>query len=881
MTRIRLTSLRVRLLILVFLAAAPLVGVALHQAAERRQTAAVAADERALEVARTAAAHYAQVIDGTRRVLDMVANLVMSGGGHRETCDASVRDLLKQHRRYVNLGAVRWDGAPMCTAYPLAGLANVRVWFRRSLLDRTLSGGDYHTDSMGGKPALVLGSPILDPSGRVRGVAFAAVDPAWLATVAARASPPAGTVVALLDRRGTIVARHPDPEQWVGQSFPGAPVTAGIGVERETARELRDVDGDSRRYAFVPLRPIAEIGLSVAVGRSAKLALAEADGALRRDLAILGVAAALALGATWTAGILLILRPLRALASTSQRLSAGDLNAGKPSASSVGEVGQVERALDRMADTLQWRRAKAQEAEEALRESEARYRCLIEGSIQGIYVQKASRIGFANTAMARIFGYDNPGQLVGQDSQILVAPGERTRLEMHRAALLAGRETPPRYEYQGLRRDGTLIWIECLVSVVSWDGGPAILGTFLDISERKRAEEALREQEGQLRQAHKMEAVGRLAGGIAHDFNNLLTVIRGRSEILLRRLAPDIPWRQDIDLIEQTAERAAALTRQLLAFSRKQVLQPKVLELNAVVAGMDPILRRLIGEHIELVWLPGSALSCVRADPGQLEQVVMNLVVNARDAMPRGGRLTLETGSVELDDAFVRRNPGARAGTHVMLAVTDTGVGMNEFTKAHLFEPFFTTRGRGKGTGLGLATVYGIVRQSGGYIHVESELGRGATFRIYLPRVEAVAEDVEPSPPAARPLEGRETVLLVEDEDTVRGWAREVLDMYGYTVLEASNGIEALGVAERHDGGIHLLLTDVVMPHMSGRELADRLSPMRPEMKVLYMSGYTDEAIVHHGVLTAGTALIQKPFGVDALAEKVREVLGMAEAQTV
>jgi CheY-like chemotaxis protein len=380
-----------------------------------------------------------------------------------------------------------------------------------------------------------------------------------------------------------------------------------------------------------------------------------------------------------------------------------------------------------------------------------------------------------------------------------------------------------------------------------------------------------------------MEAVGRLAGGVAHDFNNLLTVIRGRSEILLRRLAPDIPWRQDIDLIEQTAERAAALTRQLLAFSRKQVLQPKVLELNAIVAGMDSILRRLIGEHIELVWLPGPALGCVRADPGQLEQVVMNLVVNARDAMPRGGRLTLETGSVELDDAFVRRNPGARAGTHVMLAVTDTGVGMNEFTKAHLFEPFFTTRGRGKGkgTGLGLATVYGIVRQSGGYIHVESELGRGARFRIYLPRVEAVAEDVEPSPAAARPLEGRETVLLVEDEEKVRGWAREVLGMYGYTVLEASNGIEALGVAERHDGGIHLLLTDVVMPHMSGRELADRLSPMRPEMKVLYMSGYTDEAIVHHGVLTAGTVLIQKPFGVDALAEKVREVLGTAEAQTV
>ncbi|HSF02084.1 MAG TPA: PAS domain S-box protein, partial [Solirubrobacterales bacterium] len=369
---------------------------------------------------------------------------------------------------------------------------------------------------------------------------------------------------------------------------------------------LRDVDGTSRRYAFVPLPPVGEIGLAVAVGMPPDLLVGEGDRPLRRDLIVFGVAAVLALGAVWVGGTVLVLRPLRALASTSQRLSAGDLGAGAPHASSVGEVGEVARALDRMADTLQWRKAKAQEAEEALRESEARYGRLIEGSIQGIYVQKASRITFANAAMARIFGYDHPRQLIGQDHQILVAPGERTRLELHRTSLLAGQRVPARYEYQGLRRDGTLIWIECLASVVSWEGGPAILATFLDISERKRAEEALREQDVQLRQAQKMEAVGRLAGGVAHDFNNLLTVIRGRSEILLRRLGPEVPWRDDIVLIEEAAERAAGLTRQLLAFGRKQVLQPRVLDLDAIVAGMEPILRRLIGEHIELVRLPGS-----------------------------------------------------------------------------------------------------------------------------------------------------------------------------------------------------------------------------------------------------------------------------------
>ena len=392
-------------------------------------------------------------------------------------------------------------------------------------------------------------------------------------------------------------------------------------------------------------------------------------------------------------------------------------------------------------------------------------------------------------------------------------------------------------------------------------------------AQAQQAYAELSRTQAQLSQAQKVEAVGQLAGGVAHDFNNLLTVITGRSQLLLRRLDPDDPLRRHAKLIDQTAERAAALTQQLLAFSRKQVLQPKVLDLNAVVTGMGKMLRRLIGENIELVIRLGSDLGSVEADPGQLEQVILNLAVNARDAMPRGGRLTLETERVELDPAFVRRHPGAQPGLHVALVVRDTGIGMDADTQAHLFEPFFTTKGPGKGTGLGLATVYGIVKQSGGYIAVESEPGRGTGFTIYLPRIERAAEAVTPGPAGAGTPHGSETILLVEDEEGVRDLTREILETSGYRVLEARHGAEALRVGEQHPGPVHLLVSDVVMPQMDGRELADRLRALRPDLRVLFMSGYTADALGHHSALDPGTNLLPKPFSPDALARRVREVL--------
>jgi nitrogen-specific signal transduction histidine kinase/ActR/RegA family two-component response regulator len=392
----------------------------------------------------------------------------------------------------------------------------------------------------------------------------------------------------------------------------------------------------------------------------------------------------------------------------------------------------------------------------------------------------------------------------------------------------------------------------------------------VDITERKKLEQ-------QLRQAQKVEAIGQLAGGIAHDFNNLLGIIIGYSEIFEERLGLDDPLRPKAEQIKKAGRRAASLTRQLLAFSRQQALEPRVLDLNAVIADTLKMLRRLIDENVELVAVTEPALGRVSADQGQIEQIIMNLTVNARDAMPRGGNLTISTGNAEMDDAFVRLHPGAIPGSYVVLSVSDTGCGMDLETQTHIFEPFFTTKGEGKGTGLGLATVYGVVKQSGGYISVESEPGKGSTFRIYLPRIEEPVAATSCVDGGGEKAYGCETVLLVEDAHALRELARELLEAGGYTVLEAANGADAISLAEKHPGPIHLLLSDVVMPGMNGPELAGKIIGARPDTKVLYMSGYTGDALPVQELLNSGAALLHKPFTGLSLATKVREVLAAAK----
>ncbi|MBI5343577.1 MAG: PAS domain S-box protein [Deltaproteobacteria bacterium] len=430
------------------------------------------------------------------------------------------------------------------------------------------------------------------------------------------------------------------------------------------------------------------------------------------------------------------------------------------------------------------------------------------------------------------------------------------------------------------RKDGTLVDIRLSTAPMRDAQGNAVgmVGIFEDVTESRRMEKALRDSEEQLRQSQKIEAIGRLAGGVAHDFNNLLTAIRGYSDLLLHRLDAGSPLRRDVEEIQKAGERATSLTRQLLAFSRKQVLQPKVLDLNAIVANMNGMLRRLIGEDIDLVTALRPGLWSVKVDPGQIEQVIMNIVVNARDAMPKGGKLTVETSNTDLGDMYVQRHAIVKAGPYVMLAISDTGEGMSEAVKSRLFEPFFTTKEKGKGTGLGLSTVYGIVKQSGGYIWVYSEPGKGSTFKVYFPRVRGAADSKKEREKDPLPS-GRESVLVVEDEEVVRSLVRDILKESGYTVLTASDGDEALKIGREHKGPIHLIVTDVVMPKMGGRQAAESLAPHLPGVKVLYMSGYTDDAIVHHGVLDPGIPFLQKPFTPESLLRKIREVLDNSSAE--
>jgi PAS domain S-box-containing protein len=585
---------------------------------------------------------------------------------------------------------------------------------------------------------------------------------------------------------------------------------------------------------------------------------------LLRSLLLTGIAGfALALGG----GLVFSRRtsqPVMDIADAARHITAGDWTRQVPVRGSAEAIAMAT-AFNDMTRSLR-------DQAERLKSSYQRFSTVTQSARDAIIsTDESGAITFWNRSAEATFGYAE-NDVIGQPITMLMAESDRAG---YQSALpipsdddvIFGRTI----EVTGIRKDGAFFPSEFSLAAVRSAQGTAFTAIVRDVMERKQTQDALRQRDEQLRQSQKMEAIGRLAGGVAHDFNNLLMAIRGYAELLMQALNEGDERRNDAEEIVKAADRAAGLTRQLLAFSRRQVITQQAVALDQVVETMQNMLQRLIGEQIELdtkVW-PG--LTPILADRTQIEQILVNLVINARDAMPNGGKIAIELRNIELDGIGVAAHPGLKPGDYVEMAVSDTGSGMDAETAARIFEPFFTTKESGKGTGLGLATVYGIVQQNGGAIEVQSKVGYGTTFFIYMPRATDFGKPAAPR--RSMMAGGSETVLLVEDDDRVRGLVSHMLRKHGYTVLLASQGDQALEIAARHRGRVHLLLTDIVMPGISGRVLSERLMISRPETKVLYMSGYSDDAILRHGVKSAGTHFIQKPFSAETLAEKVRETL--------
>ncbi len=869
-----MTSLRFRLMIIVFLAIMPMAGLIIYNDMEQRQLATKNSERELLRVVQNCDSDYTHTIQQTKQLLAALVEFPTVKQYDTVACSELFARVVKKDSLYLNIMATRADGEIFASAQPLppGGPHNLadRLYFKRILQTKQFSHGELVFGRALGVATLPVASPILDRAGQVQGVVAAGLNLDRLSRIFQLTEGPGGASSGIIDSRGRIMFRHPDPEKLVGKDLSHVEIIRIILEQKKGLVKAHGFHGTERIFAFSPLGGSSQEGF-VFFGIPTQTIYAPARQALVRNLTSLGVVTVLALILAWLLGFFFVIRRMNILNNTTRKLAAGDLSARTGFNYGKGQIDQLARAFDEMADTLQKREIQRRQSEEDLRKSEEKYRLLVNQVPAVVYKGYLDwSLDCFDDKIEKITGYSkedfNSRKVTWLD---LIFPED---IQQAKKRYAEARQSD-RFcvnEYRIRKKSGQVCWIQNRNQIVSDPTGKTdyISGVFFDITARKLLED-------QLAQAQKMEAVGLLAGGIAHDFNNLLSAIMGYSEIMMLDLGNDEPLHQCAEEIMKAADQGASLTNKLLAFSRKQILQPRVIDLNVIITDMDKMLRRLLGEDLDLVTHGAEELDLVKADPGQIEQILMNLAVNARDAMPDGGKLTIETGNVYLDESYTQSHAEVSPGPYVMLAVTDNGAGMDAEKLAHIFEPFFTTKESGKGTGLGLATVYGIVKQSGGHIWVYSEPGQGTTFKVYFPQAEEGLAPAPPRPTRERlmPVRGRETILLVEDDTALQGLIAKALKKYGYEVWEAANGVEALNICKKETRPIHLLLTDVVMPQMGGRELAERLAHLRPEIKVLYMSGYTTNAIVHHGVLDAEINFIQKPVKILNLLQKVREVL--------
>jgi len=865
-------SIQLRLLLLVVAAALPALLFSVFQARTTSTVERDNAEQRALQLARRIATRvddHVNTVDALLVSLSRTVRLDAAGAAHNDSLLASVsRDL---GTRFLNLSVATRDGW-------VVGLSNAtgargrhisvadRRYFTDAIATRGLGIGQPMIGRVSHEYSLALGRAILGPDGKPIGVVAASTLLDQLREILIPNDLPPGAVVTLTDSDGIVLARTEDADEWIGHDISALATVRNAWHLREGVMEMTGADSVTRLSGFATA---SRVPWQVFVGIPSDVALQRVHEQERNAL-LLGIfSLAVSLGLAW-----LLARgiadPVRALTADADAFAAGELSR-RTTVHADGELGTLALTFDRMADALE-RRSRQLVA------SETRYRSLFDTLPLPMWVVDRDSLRFLAVNQAAIdrYGYSRE-EMLGMTVLDIRRPENHEHL---REMMATDRERTLRGKLaRHVTRRGEELEVEISSDDFIYGDRRARLVVANDVTERRRTELALLASQEQLRQSQKMEAVGSLAGGIAHDFNNLLTAILGYCDLALEGIPGDSTASEDVAEVRRAAQRAAELTHQLLAFSRRQVLKPRVFALGTALEQTEKILRRLISENIalEISACPEQPLVC--ADPTQVEQVILNLAVNARDAMPRGGRLHLSTGSVTFDEPHATAGATLPAGTYAMLAVSDTGTGIAPEIRDRLFEPFFTTKPRGQGTGLGLATVYGIMQQSGGGLEVASVPGNGTTFVLYFPLAseESAVEPLVTQRRDAKPR-GEGTILLAEDDDAVRAIARETLERAGYQVLSAADGSAALAAASAHRGPIDLLVTDVIMPGMNGRELAATLTRRRPGIRVLFASGYTDNVLAGQDALAPGVTLLDKPFTPADLAAKVRDVLAGTHA---
>jgi PAS domain S-box-containing protein len=845
----------------VLLAVAPGFGLIFYAARSQRALLERDAARSVVRAAQLAAEQQQHTIDTAQGMLGAFAQnpavLVRDEVG----CSRVASALVARQPHFASIGATDAEGRGFCNTTPTAIPFSIadRRYFQAALQRRGFSAGEYQVSRVRHVPSVNFAYPALDDAGVLQAVVFASVDLSFIDRQLAEMHLPEQGWAVITDHAGIVLAGHPASAFRRGTAVQSELLQGMRRSPREVA-QLGSGDGVERLFSFRTVTAGGETAMRIAVGIPTASVYGPANRIFKRTLLGYALVGGLALLLSSLASHLLLVRRLGALARAARRLSRGDYAARTGLTPTGEELGDLIRAFDEMAISL----------ESLTRQN----RLILDSAGEGIFgIDRQGRITFVNPAASTLLGRQ-PCDLLGRDAHLLFhhsrQGGDPSRDEVCPILSLPLEGGPLHVAEDSFQRgSGAAFPVEYVATPIRDDGEiVGVVVAFKDVTDRKRLEE-------ELRQAQKMEAVGQLAGGVAHDFNNILTAILSAGRFARDALSPEHPARADIDDILGAAGRAASLTRQLLAFSKRQVIEPRSIDLAEAVRGVEKMLRRLIGEDVQLETVTRAGPCWVRADAGQIDQVILNLAVNARDAMPAGGRIVIEVAPVGPGDPAIRGD-SQLAGPLVMVSMSDSGMGMDAATVSRIFEPFFTTKGVGKGTGLGLSTVYGIVQQSRGAVRVTSTPGNGTTFRIYLPRIAPPA--IASVRPGARAPRGTETVLLVEDEGVLRGLARRALAGAGYRVLEADGARAALACAEQHRGTLDLLLTDVVMPEVSGVQLARDLVRRIPGLRVLHMSGYAGALLDASGVADSGHSFLQKPFTPEVLLRKVREVLDQDSA---